>query len=120
MDHRIFKPGIRKIDLSDIACRKLLKEFIRQLQRIRIGRLLNNIGTVPGNMVAISVQGILSLFSDTVDLQILFFQIAPCDQLDNIGVIAACKPSVRGNDDHCLLGRITGMQIAMLHPPGLF
>ena len=115
MYNRIFKISICKIDLPDIACRKLLQKFIGKLHGIGIGRLFNNIRTVPGNMIAISAQRILTLFTDAVYLQFFFLQLAPCDQLNDIGVIAARKSSVGGNDDHCLFCRTAGLQIAMLH-----
>ena len=65
-------------------------------------------------MVTPALQALCALSSDCIDLHIIDVPVCPGNELDDVGIVAACKSSVRGNDNHCLLGRFACCQIWMI------
>ena len=118
MHDSVLKPGIGQIDLADFAVRIGFQQLVSNCHRIHIGGLLYDIRIVRYNVVAAPLQCILPLLADRINLQIFLPEVPLRDQLDDIGVIAACKTSVGSDHDHCLLTGLSCSQIRMIQASG--
>ncbi len=114
MDYRVLKSSVGEINLPDLPRRKGSKQPLAQRHCVHIGRLLDDGGILLHDLITGSVQGIPALFADRVDPQVFLLKIALCDQLHNVGIVAARKSPVRGYHDHSFLLRFPRRQVGMV------
>ena len=118
MYDRILESGIGQINLSYLTICIGFQQLVGNRHRIHIGGLLDDIRIVHHDMITVPLQRILTLLADRVNLQIFLTELALCDQLDNVGIIAACKTSVGSDHDHRLFTGLSCSQIRMVQPSG--
>ena len=94
MHYRIFKSGIRQINLAYLSRCISIKNFTSNLYCIRKEGFIDNIGIIGCDIVSSSLKGFDTLFTASVNLYTLFWKSAVCDKLYNVIVIAACKSTV--------------------------
>ena len=110
MRHRIFESGIYYIDLAYPASRKVLQHLFADLHRICVERLINRRGIILAHLIAKPREGISALCANRIDDQIILIPVIIPHQLDDVGIVSACKSPVSRDHDHSLLRRIVCLQ----------
>ena len=116
MHNCIDKRSIGQPDFAYLALCKACQNASAQSSRIRIGRFLADIRAVQADLAACTLQRVLALFADSINVKLLQVKISLCDQLDHIRIIAARKSAVGCHHDHCLARVIPALQIRMADP----
>ena len=113
--HGIFEEGICHVYLTDLALFVGLEKYVGKSHGVHVCGSLDDIGEVPDNVVAMSVECFVALVAYCVDIKVILRKIrVRCDKLDHVGIVAARKSSVGGNDHYGLLPGVITLKVSVV------
>ena len=100
MNYGVLERSVCKIDLSDLSASECGQQLFCEICRILVGRLVDNLGIILGNLVALLSQSVTALAANGVNPGLLRSQrLISCDELDNVVIVAAGKAAVGSDRD---------------------
>ena len=98
MNHGVLKGSVCKIDLTDLPTAECGQQLFCEICRILVGRLVDDLGIILGNLVTLLSQSVTALAANGVNPGLLRSQrLISCDELDNVVIVATGKTAV-GSD----------------------